>query len=134
MTIRTATPADLPVIAEYDHHISREELRNLISLGRVAVAEENETFLGWLRWNLFWDNTPFLNMLYLLEPHRGKGHGTAMMQWWEAEMRNLAFSTVMTSTASDEYAQHFYGSLGYTAVGGFALPGDVYELIFCKTL
>ena len=134
MTIRPALSADLPLLAEYDRHIAREELHNLIALGRVAIAEEGETFLGWLRWNLFWDNTPFLNMLYLSEPHRGKGCGKALMQWWEAEMRKLGFSTVMTSTASDEYAQHFYRKLGYTAIGGFGLPGESYELVFSKKL
>ncbi len=134
MTIRIATQNDLPRIAELDHHISLEELNTLISLGRVAVAEEDETFLGWMRWNLFWDNTPFLNMLYLLEPHQSKGCGKAMMDWWEAEMEKQGFHTLMTSTASDEYAQHFYQKLGYAAVGGFTLPGDPYELIFAKKL
>ena len=132
MTIRIATRNDFPHIADYDRHIAREELNTLISLGRVAIAEEGETFLGWMRWNLFWDNTPFLNMLYLLEPLRGKGYGKAMMDWWEAEMRKQGFDTLMTSTASDEYAQHFYQKLGYAAVGGFALPGEAYELIFAK--
>ena len=125
---------DLSRIAELDCHISREELNTLISLGRVAVAEDSEGFLGWMRWNLFWNNTPFLNMLYLLEPQRGKGYGKAMMDWWESEMQQQDFDTLMTSTASDEYAQHFYQMLGYTAVGGFSLPGEVYELIFCKKL
>ena len=134
MTVRIATMNDLSRIVEQDRHISPEELIILISLGRVAVAEEGETFLGWMRWNLFWDNTPFLNMLYLLEPHRGKGYGKTMMVWWEREMRARSFDTLMTSTASDEYAQHFYQKLEYTAVGGFSLPGESYELIFVKTL
>ena len=134
MTVRIATMNDLSRIAEQDRHISPEELKILISLGRVAVAEDGESFLGWLRWNLFWDNTPFLNMLYLLEPHRGKGYGKTMMAWWEREMRARSFDTLMTSTASDEYAQHFYQKLEYTAVGGFSLPGESYELIFVKTL
>ena len=125
---------ELPLIAERDNHISREELTTLISLSRVAVAEDNEGFLGWMRWNLFWNNIPFLNMLYLLEPHRGKGYGKAMMDWWESEMLHQDFNTLMTSTASDEYAQHFYRKLGYTAVGGFILPDDPYELIFAKKL
>ena len=134
MTIRMATMNDLFRIVEQDRHISPEELKSLISLGRVAVAEDGESFLGWMRWNLFWDNTPFLNMLYLLEPHRGKGYGKNMMAWWEREMHSQGFDTLMTSTASDEYAQHFYQKLGYSAVGGFALPGEVYELIFVKNL
>ena len=134
MTVRIATMNDLSRIVEQDRHISPEELKSLISLGRVAVAEDEESFLGWMRWNLFWDNTPFLNMLYLLEPHRGKGYGKTMMAWWEREMRARSFDTLMTSTASDEYAQHFYQKLEYTAVGGFSLPGESYELIFVKTL
>ena len=134
MIVRTATMNELPLIAERDNHISREELTTLISLSRVAVAEDNEGFLGWMRWNLFWNNIPFLNMLYLLEPHRGKGYGKAMMDWWESEMLHQDFNTLMTSTASDEYAQHFYRKLGYTAVGGFILPDDPYELIFAKKL
>ena len=134
MTVRIATMNDLSRIAEQDRHISPEELKILISLGRVAVAEDEESFLGWIRWNLFWDNTPFLNMLYLLEPHRGKGYGKTMMAWWEREMRARSFDTLMTSTASDEYAQHFYQKLEYTAIGGFSLPGESYELIFVKTL
>lgn len=134
MKIRVATQNDLPHIADHDHHISRQELKNQISLGWVAVTEDGKTFLGWMRWNLFWDNTPFLNMLYLLEPYRGKGYGKAMMAWWEAAMRAQGYDVLMTSTASDEYAQHFYQKLGYTAVGGFTLPGDPYELILVKKL
>ena len=104
---------DLSRIVEQDRHISPEELKILISLGRVAVAEDGESFLGWMRWNLFWDNTPFLNLIYLLEPHRGKGHGKAMMDWWEKQMAAQGYDAVMTSTASDEYAQHFYQKLEY---------------------
>lgn len=134
MMIQKATLHDLPRIAELDHHISPEEMKNLILLGRVAVAQEKGCLLGWMRWNLFWDNTPFLNMLYLLEPHRGKGYGKAMMDWWEGEMGEQGFKTLLTSTASDEFAQHFYRKLGYSAIGGFTLPGEPYELIFAKKL
>ena len=134
MTIRTAVMADLPVLAGYDRHVSEQELKNLIRLGRVTIAEADGEFLGWLRWNLFWDNTPFLNLLYLLEPYRGKGYGKTLMDHWETQMQHQGFDRVMTSTASDEYAQHFYQKLGYTAIGGFTPFGDPYELIFSKML
>ena len=134
MTIRTAALADLPVLASYDRHISEKELGNLIHLGRMTVLDVDGEFAGWLRWNLFWDNTPFLNMLFLLAPHRGKGYGREMMTYWEARMKELGFDRVMTSTASDEYAQHFYQKLGYTAIGGFTPSGEAYEIIFEKSL
>ena len=132
MIIRTATLADQEILGSHDSHISLPELENLIRLGRVTVLEVDGQFAGWLRWNLFWDNTPFLNMLYLLEPYRGQGYGRALMFHWEGQMTDLGFQRLMTSTAADEYAQHFYTKLGYTAIGGFTLPGDPYELIFCK--
>ena len=134
MTIRTATTADLPCLTSHDHHISEPELENLIQLGRVTVLDVDREFAGWLRWNLFWDNIPFLNMLYLLEPHRGKGYGKEMMAHWEAQMKDKGFDRCLTSTASDEYAQHFYQKLGYTAMGGFTPFGESYELIFGKML
>lgn len=39
------------------------------------IAEDNGDLIGWLRWGLFWDNTPMMNMLYLLKGHRNKGYG-----------------------------------------------------------
>ena len=134
MTIRTAYSSDLEVLIAHDHHLSPAELENLIRLGRVTVLEVEGQFAGWLRWNLFWDNTPFLNMLFLTEAHRGQGYGKAMMDHWESQMKHAGFDRVMTSTASNEYAQHFYQKLGYTAIGGFTPFGDPYELIFSKML
>lgn len=134
MTIRTAVPDDLNTLQQHDGHISGQELNHLLSLGRVTVLEVDGHFAGWLRWNLFWDNTPFLNMLYLLEPYRGKGYGKALMNHWEKQMQHQGFDRVMTSTAADEYAQHFYQKLGYTAIGGFTPFGEAYELLFGKLL
>ena len=126
--------SDLEPLLSNDHHISRKELLQLIFLSRVTVLEIDGEFAGWLRWNLFWDNTPFLNMLYLLEPYRGQGYGRRMMVHWESSMVKQGYDQVMTSTASNEYAQHFYAKLGYTAIGGFTPFGDAYELIFAKKL
>ena len=134
MNIIHATEVHIPQLLQFDRHISGSELRYLISRGRILIAEEQGIFCGWLRWNLFWDNTPFMNMLYLPEPHRGKGWGRALVEFWEDEMKASGYRMVLTSTQSDEYAQHFYQKLGYTAIGGFLLPGDPYEVIFHKSL
>ena len=72
MEIRTAHAKDTPQIALLDHHIAFSELQKSISLGRVYIAQENGRLIGWLRYNLFWDNTPFMNMLYLIEEERKK--------------------------------------------------------------
>ncbi|WP_407926351.1 GNAT family N-acetyltransferase [Gehongia tenuis] len=87
-----------------------------------------------LRYNLFWDHTPFMNMLYLLNEYRGKGLGQKLVSFWEAQMRSEGYPLVMTSTVSCEYAQHFYYKLGYAAVGGFTAQDGSYELILEKSL
>ncbi len=134
MKIRFATPRDLDRILKYDKHISEAELKNAIALSRVYVAEEGENFAGWLRFNLFWDNTPFLNLLYLLEPYRGKGYGKELISRWEADMKKRGFGCVMTSTAANETAQYFYEKTGYQKIGGFYYLDDPYEILFQKKL
>lgn len=134
MDIRTANLDDLLTLKQHDRHISPQELEHSVRLGRVYVAEEQGAFAGWLRYSLFWDNTPFMNLLYILDGHRGKGLGRALVEYWEIQMKRAAYGTLMTSTQSNEYAQHFYGRLGYAAVGGFLPPGEPYELILVKRL
>ena len=64
MTIRKAIRQDLPFLLSHDRHIAADEIRSVVSLGRMLVLEEKEHIIGWLRWTLFWDNTPFMNMLF----------------------------------------------------------------------
>ena len=133
--IRLASASDLSFLAEHDRHIALSELDNAIRLGRVLLLETAEGEpIGWLRWNLFWDNTPFMNLLYLLEDYRLKGYGRTLVSHWEALMREQGYAAVLTSTQANEGAQHFYRHLGYEDVGGFLLPGETYELILHKQL
>lgn len=132
MNIRLATADDVPVLIKYDKHISTEELALSIKLRRIYIAEKGGSFAGWLRYSMFWDNTPFMNMLYILGEFQNLGIGKSLTQLWENDMKSKGFDTLMTSTVSSEYAQHFYNKLGYYAIGGFTLPGDEYEIIMCK--
>ena len=134
MNIRTADLNDIKVLHLNDRHISSIELENIVKLNRVYVMEENGKLVGWLRYSLFWDNTPFMNMLYIFEEYRGKGYGRQAVEYWEEQMKSFGYKTVMTSTASDEYAQHFYNKLGYSTVGGFLLDGEPYEVILSRQL
>ena len=134
MKIRTAEMKDLAILSRYDKHIRQEELQSGISLGRVIVMEQEGTIIGWLRWNLFWDNTPFMNMLFFLEGYRRQGYGKAMVSFWEKSMREAGYQVVMTSTLSNEEAQHFYRRLNYVDSGALLLPGEPLEIIFTKEI
>ncbi|GHV11256.1 N-acetyltransferase [Clostridia bacterium] len=131
ITIRTANECDIAVLAEHDHiGILSQKVAN----GEVYVAYDGDTFIGWLRYNLFWDDTPFMNMLYVLDGYRGAGTGKKLTLFWEDQMRSKRYETVMTSTQQNETAQHFYMRLGYRSIGGFMQDSGEYEIIFSKKI
>ena len=132
--IRYANRADFDMLKTYDKHICESELRNVINSNRILLIYNNDAFLGWLRFNLFWDNTPFMNMLFILEQHRGKGYGKQLLNYWETEMRGNNYHMVMTSTLSSEQAQFFYRKNGYIDCGSLLLPGEPLEIILHKNL
>lgn len=132
--IRYADKNDLELLKEYDKHIDECELKNSISCKRVLVMFQNDIFIGWLRFSLFWDNTPFMNMLYVLEEYRGRGYGKQLIIYWENEMLKNNYKTILTSTLSNEQAQNFYRKNGYTDCGSLLLPHEPLEIIFMKNL
>lgn len=134
MQIRFAEPCDMLALMQHDRHIAPEALEQKIALKEVLVLYDGDVFAGWLRWNCFWDEHPFMNLLYVLDEYRGKGYGAALVSEWERLMKENGHDTVMTSTQANECAQFFYRHLGYEDIGSFALPGDPLELILSKVL
>lgn len=132
MEIRYATVEDFDLLVQNDRHVQKDVLQDCLEQSRILIASEGGQFLGWLRYNLFWDIVPFMNMLHFEEDQRGKGYGTQLVMFWENEMKRIGHEKVMTSSQQDEYAQHFYVKRGYRAIGGFMLEGDPLEIVFEK--
>lgn len=132
--IRYAVEKDFEILSKYDKHICETELRNCIKAKRILVMFHDDSFIGWLRFNLFWDNTPFMNMLYFLESYRGKGYGRQLVSFWEKEMLKSNYKMALTSTQSNEQAQFFYRKIGYKDCGSLLLAGEPLEIILLKNL
>ena len=132
--IRAATESDLPWLAEHDRHIGTDEVSESVRRGRILLAGQDGQTIGWLRWSLFWDEIPFMNMLYLLDDFRRQGVGHALVSRWEEDMRRQGHRRVMTSSQANEEAQHFYRRLSYQDAGALLLPGEPLEIIFIKEL
>ncbi|MDE6124464.1 MAG: GNAT family N-acetyltransferase, partial [Eubacterium sp.] len=98
--------ADKDILLSRDGHIKENVLEETIKNNRGIIMLVDGEFAGWLRYNLFWDEIPFMNMLYFLEDYRGKSYGTQMVKFWENEMVKLGYNRVMTSSQANEYAQH----------------------------
>jgi RimJ/RimL family protein N-acetyltransferase len=134
ITIRLATESDIAVLAKYDKHIPAVILSQKIANGEIYVAYDGETFVGWLRYSLFWDNTPFMNMLFVFDGNRGTGIGKKLTLFWEEQMRSKGYKTLMTSTQQNETEQHFYRHLGYISIGVFMKSIGEYVIIFSKDI
>lgn len=132
--IKYATINDYDLLVSKDSHIRKEEWKRLIENSQALIFYVDGNFAGWLRYNLFWDEIPFMNMLYFLEEYRGKGYGTQIVKFWESEMVKLGYDKVMTSSQANEFAQHFYRKLGYQDAGGFFPFCYDLEIIFTKEL
>lgn len=117
ITIEYATEQDRCDYLLIDRHISESELTLKIRDNRCYIIREDDRPVGVMRYGLFWDIFPFLNLIYFQESCRGKGFGRMAMAHWEDEMRSLGHKIVMTSTMVEEGAQHFYRKLGYKDCG-----------------
>ena len=125
--IRYITEADKPFWFTLDRHLSESEFELKIRDKRGYVIENDGMSIGVMRYNLMWDNTPFLTLIIFEESCRGKGFGRQAMLFWEDEMRARGYKMVMTSTQVDEEAQHFYRKLGYKDRGGVFLDSTPFE-------
>lgn len=112
---------------DLDRHLPQQELEEKIRNKRGYVLLEDGTPVGLLRYNLFWDNTPFCTMLFVDWNHQGRGYGRMLMERWEHDMKTQGYGMLLTSTQVDENAQHFYRKLGYKDCGGFVVDIPKYE-------
>ncbi len=102
-----------------DHHLPQAEFENKVRMRQGYILMLDDKPAGLLRYQLFWDNTPFCTMLFIEEKYQKKRYGKQLMEYWEKDMKKQGYGMVLTSTRADENAQHFYRKLGYKDCGGF---------------
>ncbi|ENK0556752.1 GNAT family N-acetyltransferase [Clostridium botulinum] len=135
MKIEYASELDFQFILDNDRHVSKQLIKNKLKEKEIMIAKDQDNkIIGWLRYSYFWDNTPFMNMLYLNENYRNKGIGKKLVEFWETEMKSKGYELVMTSTLSNEQAQHFYRKLGYKDAGSLLLDDEPLEIICTKSI
>ena len=134
MTIELAHSQDQQNIARLDTHIPSSRLGECIGNGQIYILKDDsiknggqnhrlkDPVVGVLRYSLFWQTIPFLDLLYIDEAYRNQGFGTAMVHEWEKAMATCGYEYVMTSTQADELAWRFYEKLGYRKIGEFFPP------------
>lgn len=127
MLIRYVDIKDKDAWNRLDTHLPENEFAEKVRTKQGYVLEDEGKIIGILRYNLFWDNTPFCTMLFVDYEHHMKGFGKQLMEYWENDMKAQGYGMIMTSTQVDEDAQHFYRKLGYKDCGGFVVDVPGYE-------
>ena len=114
------------------------EFEYKVQTKRAYILDLNDKPIGLLRYNLFWDNTPFCTLLFIEEDYQRNGYGKQLMEYWEQDMKRQGYGMLLTSTQVDETAQHFYRKLGYKDCGGFVIDIPAYaqpmELFLIKEI
>lgn len=133
-----ATESDLVFWGQVDPDITESELLFTMARKRCYILKVGPIPVGVMRYSLFWDSIPFLNLIYIEESAHGRGYGSQAMEHWESEMCIAGFPCVMTSARVDEEAQFFYRGLGYRDTGCLILDiprlTQPAEIFFVKQL
>ncbi len=133
--IEIASLSDIKELEVLDPHISRNALCDSVKHGWVYIAKKEDITIGLLRYSLFWQSIPFLDLIFLDKKFRGQKIGSAMMKKWEEDMSEMGYTDVMTSTQADETAYVFYEKLRYRKNGSFFPPNqDAEEWIYTKKI
>ena len=134
MHIRYVEETDRLFWFTLDRHLPEKEFDAKVRDRRGYVLLDRSRPAGLLRFNLFWDNTPFCTMLVVGPEFRGRGGGRQLVGFWEREMGSAGYDMVLTFTLSSEQAQFFYRRLGYQDCGALVLPGEALEILLMKRL
>ncbi|MFC1615892.1 GNAT family N-acetyltransferase [Patescibacteria group bacterium] len=133
-TCTYASKKHLEWLLKNDRYMKKATLKKKISDKQIIIIQSDKETLGWLRFGLIWDDTPFMHMLFIIEKKRQQGIGKKLVKFWENEMKKLKHDYVITSTQSNEDAQHFYRKLGYKDSGSMELPDEPLELFLIKKI
>ena len=127
VSIRYVSASDKDFWYTLDRHLPETEFLNKVRDKQGYILLEDGKQAGLLRYNLFWDNTPFCTMLFVDWKSQKKGYGRKLMEHWEQDMKSKGFDMLLTSTQVNEEAQHFYRKLGYKDCGSLVLNVSGHE-------
>ncbi len=132
--IRYVNDADKDFWFSLDKHLSVAQFEKKVRDRQGYILSVDDTPIAILRYNLFWDNTPFCTMLYVSQSYQNQGYGTALMCYWENEMQSLGYDLLLVSTRADETSQYFYRKIDYIDCGALDIANEATELILYKRI
>ena len=136
LTVRLATMDDLDFVAQ-DGHIPSEVVAGKIGRDEVVVAERDGESVGYARIEFLWSVVPYIALIWILEPHRRQGVGTAILEHLEERFRASGHEALFSSSQADEpEPQAWHRRMGFEDCGVIERinEGGVGEVFFRKVL
>lgn len=132
-----ATSKDIDYLASNDH-LSKDRVEEKIKRKEYIVAKQGNTYLGFLRFSLFWSEIPYIDVIGVEDEHQRKGIGKSMVKLLEAYALQNGQKVIMSSSQQDEpEPQKWHKKIGFEEAGivnDFFPIQDVPEIIFIKRL
>lgn len=136
--IRSAAAGDVPFVRdECGSYLSPDVLLELIVRQDLLVAERDDQPIGYAALDRLGAVHPFLAAIRVLEWHRGRGIGRALLAEVESRVRARGHAVLYSSSSADEPApQEWHRHVGFTECGFVAglNVGRVGEVLFRKSL
>lgn len=136
--IRYVQLEDIDFWFTFDKHLPKCEFEKKVRDKQGYILLIDNKPIGLLRFNLFWDNIPFCNMLLINRDYQRKSFGKKLMEHWESDMKTQGYDMLLISTQTDENAQHFYRKLGYMECGCLIIDNFKHkqpmEMFFVKNI
>lgn len=137
MRVRHADRDDFPWLLANDRHVDGAWVSRCIANGEYLICTFGIVRIGFLRYSLFWGAIPYMDMIHVLAPYRNGGAGTALLAFWELEMRGEGARVLMTSaTANEDRARRWHRRNGFETSGEltFGRHDPTPETFFIKNL
>jgi GNAT superfamily N-acetyltransferase len=138
--VRFASPDDVELVAR-ENYIANvgglARVRRLVERRHVVVAEWAGQPVGYAYFDYLGVLDPFLAMIWVAEPRRGRGVGAALLRFLEAHFRGRGHAVLYSSARVDQpRPQAWHRRMGFEECGFIAGlgPGDVGQVLFRKRL
>ena len=136
ISVRQAVPGDLNFVSQ-DGYTKTEVVQRKIDQREVLVVEVEGKPAGYLRFEYLWSIQPYISLIHVLEPYRGKGVGRALLEHLEDVLRGEGHTVLFSSSQVDEPPpQAWHRHMGFQECGVISgvNEGGVGELFFRKAL
>lgn len=130
--VRFANSGDLDFVSQ-DGYIPRQVVGRKIDLAEVIVAEVDDALVGYLRLEYLWSIVPYVALISVVEPHRRRGVGKAMLAFLSEFLRKNEHSALYSSSTGNEpEPQEWHVHVGFEPAGAIEdiNPGGIAEVFF----